>query len=241
MSLQFDLDLDAEPGRVDTVGPDIRRVLAPNPGPFTFKGTGTYIVGHGRVAVIDPGPADVTHIDALVGAFSNETVTHILVTHTHADHSPGARLLQARVGGLIVGCAPHPAGDDRLAEAEAPAAGDGKDEKDEKEPKESHDRSYTPDTELHDDDCVSGPGWTLEAIHTPGHIANHLCFAFREADVIFSGDHVMRWSTSVISPPAGDLRAYMDSRRQAGRPDRQVATPERGRPAGRPVRAWRRR
>ena len=208
MTLQFDLDLDAEPGRVDLVGPGIRRVLAPNPGPFTFKGTGTYIVGEGRVAVIDPGPADAAHIDALVRALGTETVSHLVITHTHSDHSPGARLLQERVGGLIVGCAPHPDGDAAIPIVEPPT---GSDEVRPDEPREGHDADHVPDLQLHDSEAVSGPGWTLEAIETPGHIANHLCFAFREADVIFSGDHVMRWSTSVISPPTGDLRAYLAS------------------------------
>ena len=220
MSITFDLDLDTIAGRVDMVGPGIRRVLAPNAGPFTFRGTGTYIVGSGTVAVIDPGPADDAHIAALVRALGNETVSHLVVTHTHADHSPGARTLQALVGGTIVGCAPHPlehpsdhpsdhpsSGAD-IASSAIPAPLDESAGESAGEQKESSDTDHRPQLQLHDGEAVSGPGWTLEAVETPGHISNHLCFAYPQASVLFSGDHVMRWSTSVISPPTGDLRAY---------------------------------
>lgn len=211
MSITFDLDLDTIAGRVDMVGPGIRRVLAPNAGPFTFKGTGTYIVGNGTVAVIDPGPADDAHIAALVRALRNETVSHLVVTHTHADHSPGARTLQALVGGTIVGCAPHPhlpPQPSSGAEVSSTAIPAPLDESADGEHKESSDTEHCPQLQLHDGEAVSGPGWTLEAVETPGHISNHLCFAYPQAAVLFSGDHVMRWSTSVISPPTGDLRAY---------------------------------
>lgn len=214
MSITFDLDLDTIAGRVDMVGPGIRRVLAPNAGPFTFKGTGTYIVGSGTVAVIDPGPADDAHIAALVRALGNETVSHLVVTHTHADHSPGARTLQALVGGTIVGCAPHPNPPSSGAEVASTAIPAPLDESADESAdgdsvhKESADTDHCPQLQLHDGEAVSGPGWTLEAVETPGHISNHLCFAFPQASVLFSGDHVMRWSTSVISPPTGDLRAY---------------------------------
>ncbi len=221
MALVFDRDLDAQPGRVDVIGPGIRRVLAPNPGPFTFLGTGTYIVGEGTdVAVIDPGPKDEAHINALVSALAGETVGHIFVTHTHADHSPGARPLQERVGGTIVGCAPHPVEDieayaryiekkksapvDEGASTDASASPDDHTE-------EPFDADHVPDLQLFDGDSISTPHWTLEAVATPGHIANHLCFAFREANTLFSGDHVMAWSTSVVSPPAGDLVDYLAS------------------------------
>jgi glyoxylase-like metal-dependent hydrolase (beta-lactamase superfamily II) len=219
MSLVFNRDLDAQPGRVDVIGPGIRRVLAPNPGPFTFLGTGTYIVGEGRhVAVIDPGPKDDAHINALVDALAGETVSHIFVTHTHADHSPAARPLQERVGGTIVGCAPHPAEDmaayARYVEKKKTRPGDpaSTDEStSEDHTEEPFDAEHVADTQLFDGEVVSTPGWTLEAVATPGHIANHLCFAFREANTLFSGDHVMAWSTSVVSPPAGDLVDYLAS------------------------------
>jgi glyoxylase-like metal-dependent hydrolase (beta-lactamase superfamily II) len=193
----FRKELDAVAGRIDLIAPGIRRVLAPNPSAFTYLGTGTYIVGSGTVAVIDPGPASPEHIDALAVALAGETVSHIVCTHTHADHSPGSRLLQERVGGLIVGCAPHPEGD-KLVELTSSS-------------EEHFDADHVPQWLMTDGDSIDGPGWTLEAVHTPGHIANHLCFAFREQNVLFSGDHVMAWSTSVVSPPGGDLDDYLES------------------------------
>jgi glyoxylase-like metal-dependent hydrolase (beta-lactamase superfamily II) len=220
MALQFDRDLDAQPGKVDVIAPGIRRVLAPNPGPFTYLGTGTYIVGEGTVAVIDPGPNNADHLDALVEGLRGETVSHIFVTHTHADHSPGARPLQQRLGGTIVGCAPHPADDiaayarylekkaaAKLVATSEPVEQSGTDEHTE----EPFDADYLADIELFDGDVIETPGWALAAVATPGHIANHLCFAFREGNTLFSGDHVMAWSTSVVSPPAGDLVDYLAS------------------------------
>jgi glyoxylase-like metal-dependent hydrolase (beta-lactamase superfamily II) len=214
----FDRDLQTVAGRVDQIGPLVRRVLAPNPSAFTFLGTGTYIVGSGTVAVIDPGPANAAHIDALVEALRGETVSHIVCTHTHSDHSPGSRLLQAAVGGRIVGCAPHPAGDvvafaaERTIAAEGAVAAEGEAPDAAAMHSEDHfDAEHVPQDELFDSDVIDGPGWTLEAVHTPGHIANHLCFALREQSILFSGDHVMAWSTSVVSPPTGDLNDYLRS------------------------------
>jgi glyoxylase-like metal-dependent hydrolase (beta-lactamase superfamily II) len=197
MPPSFRKELDAVPGRIDLIAPGIRRVLAPNPSAFTYLGTGTYIVGSGTVAVIDPGPASAEHIDALATALNGETVSHIVCTHTHADHSPGSRLLQERVGGLIVGCAPHPDGDTMVEISSST--------------EEHFDADHVPQWLMTDGDRIDGPGWTLEAVHTPGHIANHLCFAFLEQSVLFSGDHVMAWSTSVVSPPGGDLDDYLES------------------------------
>lgn len=192
-------DIDPRYGELVPVAPGLRRMVAENPSRFTFRGTGTYVVGAGRVAVIDPGPKLPAHIDALADALAGETVTAILVTHTHLDHSPAARPLQARLGGPeavpIYGCGPHAGGDPAVRV------------------EEGADRAFAPDRQLADGETVAdaGGGWTLEAVHTPGHTANHLCFAWREAGALFSGDHVMGWSTSVISPPDGDMAAYLAS------------------------------
>lgn len=185
-------------GRMETLAPLIRRRVAGNGGPFTATGTCTYVVGRGRVAVIDPGPDDPAHVEALLGDLAGETVEAILVTHTHRDHSPGARLLKALTGAPILGCGPHRA-------ARPPSSGelpllDA-----------SADRDHRPDRELREGDEVSGPGWTLRAVETPGHTMNHLAFALPEAQALFSGDHVMAWSTSIVAPPDGSMRAYMAS------------------------------
>jgi glyoxylase-like metal-dependent hydrolase (beta-lactamase superfamily II) len=222
MALVFDKALDAVPGRVDQIAPSIRRVLAPNPGAFTYLGTGTYIVGSGTVAIIDPGPDNVAHLEALARALEGETVSHIVCTHTHPDHSPGSRRLKAMVGGAIVGCAPHPV--DLAVEAalaaqlrataldDQPTADQSESDQSEAEhAEERSDADHVPEWLMVDGDTIDGPGWTLEAVATPGHISNHLCFAFSQADVLFSGDHVMAWSTSVVSPPAGDLNDYLRS------------------------------
>ena len=183
-----------EYGRLEPVAPMIRRIVARNPSPFTFKGTGTYIVGNGDVAVIDPGPDIAEHVDALVAGLSSERVTHILITHTHRDHSPAARALQTATGAPTYGFGPHAGG-----KRGDPAVEEG------------GDWDFAPDVTLRDGDRVAGKGWTFEAVHTPGHTSNHLCFALADAGVLFSGDHVMGWSTSVIAPPNGDMAAYMAS------------------------------
>lgn len=180
-------------GRVVQVEPLVRRVLAANPGPFTYTGTQTYIVGHGEVAVIDPGPDEVDHIAALIAAVAGETVTAIVCTHTHRDHSPAAVALKAATGAPVIGCAPLVL-DDLGPRADA-----------------SFDASYAPDRVLVDGERLAGPGWTLRAVATPGHTSNHLCFALEESGALFTGDHVMGWSTTVVSPPDGDMAAYMAS------------------------------
>lgn len=181
-------------GTAVAVSPLIRRVLAPNPGIFTYTGTGTYIVGAGaEVAVIDPGPDDDLHLAALVAAIGDARVTAILVTHTHRDHSPLAGPLAALTGAPVLGCAP-------LALVE-----------DSDHAEEGFDTTYAPARVLADGEAVSGDGWTLEAVHTPGHTSNHLCFALAEEKALFSGDHVMGWSTTVIIPPDGSMGAYMQS------------------------------
>ncbi|MGE0733980.1 MAG: MBL fold metallo-hydrolase [Alphaproteobacteria bacterium] len=184
-----------EYGKVATLTPLIRRVIARNPSAFTFHGTGTYIIGKGQVAIVDPGPDMTEHVDALLDAIRGETVTHILVTHTHIDHSPACRAVQAATGAPTYGFGPH---------------GSGRHEQGEKV-EEGGDQSFDPDHQVRHGDVVTGRGWSVEAVHTPGHTSNHICFGLREEQALFSGDHVMGWSTSIISPPDGDMAAYMRS------------------------------
>lgn len=173
--------------------PLVARVLAANPSPFTYTGTQTYLVGTTDVAVIDPGPDLSEHLDALIAAIAGRPVRAILCTHTHRDHSPASRPLATATGAPIIGCAPL-ALDDDGPRADA-----------------AFDRDYSPDQVLADGESVSGDGWTLEAVATPGHTSNHLCFALRESGALFTGDHIMGWSTSVVAPPDGDMAAYMAS------------------------------
>ncbi len=181
-------------GTAEQLEPLVRRVLAPNPSPFTFTGTQTYIVGLGDgCAVIDPGPDDAAHLDALEAAIGGEHVCAIMCTHTHKDHSPGARPLARRTGAPIVGCAP-------LAFATGGPRAD-----------EGFDPDYEADRVMADGEAMTGPGWTLRAVATPGHVSNHLCFALEESGALFTGDHVMGWSTSVVVPPDGDMGSYMKS------------------------------
>ena len=196
--IPFVRDFDFTYGVPAQVTPLIRRIVARNPGPFTFTGTGTYIVGHGKVAVIDPGPLLDDHIEALLAALAGERVTHILITHTHKDHSPAAASLKAATGAPLLGFGPH---------------GSGRPEAD-RRVEEEGDRSFRPDRRLRDGDRLEGPGWHMEVLHTPGHTSNHLCFALEEERALFTGDHVMGWSTSVVSPPDGDMQAYLRALRR---------------------------
>ena len=180
-------------GIAQTQHPLVRRLLAANPGPFTYTGTQTYLVGRRDVAVIDPGPDLPGQVDAIVHAIGAAPLKAIICTHTHRDHSPAAAELKARTGAPIIGCAPV-AVDDSGPRADAP-----------------FDRSYAPDAVLRDGERIEGDGWTLEALHTPGHTSNHVCYALPEAQAMFSGDHVMGWSTTVVSPPDGDMARYMES------------------------------
>lgn len=214
------LDLSRAPappyGAVERFSPLIRRVTARNPGGFTFHGTGTYIVGRGELAVIDPGPDDPAHIDAILAATRGETITHILVTHTHMDHSPGARPLKARTGAAIHAFGGH------LAEAsEAGVAVE-----------EGGDHAFAPDFQLGDGSTISGASFTLTALHTPGHMSNHLCFALAEEKALFTGDHVMGWSTSVVVPPDGDMDSYLASLALLAAHDDAVLVPTHGGPIG---------
>ncbi len=219
MNAEFEqLVAQAPYGVAEALSPQVRRVLAKNPSPFTFTGTGTYIVGAGNVAVIDPGPADAAHIAAILEATRGETVAAILVTHTHMDHSPGAVPLKAACGAPVMGCAPLVLSD------EGPRADAG------------FDPGYAPDRVLADGEAVTGPGWTLRAVATPGHTSNHLCFALEEEGALFTGDHVMGWSTTVVAPPDGDMAAYMASlAKLLGRDDRRYY-PTHGAPVDEPQR-----
>lgn len=190
MPIPYVRDIRFEYGVVDQVSPLIRRVVARNPGPFTYTGTGTYVVGRGEVAVLDPGPDLPEHLDALLAALDGERVTHVLVTHTHADHSPLAAPLAAATGAVVYGRSAVKTEDGAPLEA-----GD--------------DLDFRPDVPVEDGDLFHGSGWTLEAIATPGHASNHVCYALREENALFSGDHVMGWSTTVVSPPDGDMGDYL--------------------------------
>ena len=185
-------------GCVDRVSPLIRRVIADNPGPFTFTGTGTYIVGRSEpgagVAVIDPGPPDADHLAALLGAVEGQTVSHVLVTHTHRDHAPLARPFAEAVGAPVLAARPP---------VHTIHASGGLDEDD--------DDSFAPDVILEGGETLAGDGWTMEALSTPGHASNHMAFVLRDENALFSGDHVMGWSTTVVAPPDGDMAAYMAS------------------------------
>ena len=193
----FDAAVPAN-GEIRQITPLIRRRICSNAGPFTASGTCTYVIGTGAVAVLDPGPDDPGHIDALLADLQGERVETIVVTHTHHDHSPGARLLKARTGAPIVGCGPHQAARG-LSEGELPMLD------------ASSDQAHRPDRAMTDGDRIAGDGWTLTAVATPGHTMNHLAFALSEENALFSGDHVMAWSTSVVAPPDGSMRAYLGS------------------------------
>jgi glyoxylase-like metal-dependent hydrolase (beta-lactamase superfamily II) len=187
-------DLHFEYGVLEHVSPNVRRLIAHNPSPFTYAGTGTYVVGRGSVAVIDPGPASSEHIDNLLRGLEGETVSHILITHTHLDHSPGARLLKERTGARTYGYGPH-----------------GGSERPEDKVEEGADFAFVPDVAVKHGDVIEGKDYAIEAVHTPGHCSNHLCFGLQSEKLLFSGDHVMGWSTSVISPPDGNMVDYLRS------------------------------
>ncbi len=209
--LEFDRRFEAIPGMVERVSPLVRRVLCNNPGPFTFKGTSTFIVGHGQVAIIDPGPADETHLAALLAAVRGETVSHILVTHSHADHSPLASKLMAATGAKTYAFGPVET---------TSGAGLGLDA--------GIDHSFTPDVRLAGGNVIGMPGWTIEAVFTPGHMSNHMSFALRQEKTLFVGDHVMAWATSVVAPPDGNMGQYMNSLRLLIERDDQLYLPSHG-------------
>ncbi|WP_336968893.1 MBL fold metallo-hydrolase [Sphingobium aromaticiconvertens] len=217
MDTPFD-PADMPTGICMRLSPLVSRVLAPNPSAFTYTGTQTYVVGTDTLAVIDPGPDEPAHLDALTAAIAGRPVVAILCTHTHRDHSPAARPLADRTGAPIIGCAPLTLDDDG---PRADAA---------------FDASYRPDRILTDGEQVTGEGWTLEAVATPGHTSNHLCFALLQESALFTGDHIMGWSTSVVSPPDGDMAAYMRSMQRLIDRDDKVYYPAHGEPVASPQR-----
>lgn len=211
-------------GVVEQVSPLLRRLVAPNPSPFTFTGTCSYIVGQGRVAIVDPGPESEHQLAALLKAVEGETVSHIVITHTHIDHSPGARALRAATGAPIFGCAKHvEIRDDASGRLDA-----------------SHDLAHEPDQEMRDGDILKGDGFTLEAVFTPGHASNHLCFGLQQDGVqenaLLSGDHVMAWSTSIVAPPDGVMSDYMASLEKLRTRDDRIYWPGHGGPVTEPQR-----
>ncbi|MEM1147299.1 MAG: MBL fold metallo-hydrolase [Pseudomonadota bacterium] len=192
MAIPFVREIEFEYGKVEQVSPLIRRLIANNPNPFTYIGTGVYIVGHGEVAVIDPGPNDVEHFEALKAALDGETVKYVLVTHGHSDHSPLAKPLAEWAGCKVYakGCG-EPTAKGELGSED--------------------DRAFTPDQCTCDGDLFHGPGWTLETIETPGHTSNHICFGLKEENACLSGDHIMGWSTTIVAPPDGNMTDYFKS------------------------------
>ncbi|GGC40928.1 MBL fold metallo-hydrolase [Siccirubricoccus deserti] len=203
MSIPF-LKHDPLPhGAVEETAPEVRRVVCNNPSAFTFRGTNSYIIGRGRVAILDPGPEDPAQLAAILAATAGETITHVIASHTHRDHSPGAAALVAATGASTWGFGPHMTPPD--------AGGEG------------GDHGFRPQHQVADGEAIEGDGWRLTALHTPGHCANHLCLAMEGNGVLFSADHVMSWSTSVVSPPDGDMADYMRSlERVMARDDRML-------------------
>ena len=211
----FDKTFDLGPGQVKEVAPGVRRLLCDNPSPFTFKGTVSYIVGRGEVAIIDPGPDDPRHIAALLDAVRNESVTHVFVTHTHVDHSPGAARVKEATGAITLAEGPHRAARPlHIGEAKRLEA--------------SADSDFRPDHALADGEVVAGKDFAIEAVATPGHTANHMAFALRGTDLLFSGDHVMAWNTSIIAPPDGAMSDYMNSLKKLLRRSERVFLPGHG-------------
>lgn len=210
--IPFKREFDYEYGRADQLTPMVRRVIAANPGPFTFTGTGTYIIGKGGgMAVIDPGPLMDDHVDAIMAALNpGEYISHILITHTHMDHSPAAAPLKEKCGAPIYAYGVH--------------GGPGNEDKVE----EGADRIFEFDCKVNDGDVIEGDGWTMECVHTPGHTSNHIAYGLREEKALFPGDHVMGWSTSVISPPDGDMDDYMASLKKLLDRDDEIYWPTHG-------------
>jgi glyoxylase-like metal-dependent hydrolase (beta-lactamase superfamily II) len=221
MGLDFDTRFEPRYGEAVDVAPGVRRLTVNNPGPFTFFGTNTYIIGEDSLAVIDPGPEDPTHLDAILRAVGNRPVSHIFVSHTHRDHSPLAEALRRRTGAVVCAEGPHrPARPLRIGEVNPLDT--------------SADTGFSPDIRLADDSVIQGDGWAIRTILTPGHTANHAVFAFDGTDVLFSADHVMAWATSIVAPPDGAMADYMASLDKLLRRDDRLLLPGHGGPVTSP-------
>lgn len=229
----FDRDATVAHGKVEVMEPGLRRVTCANPGPMTFTGTQSYILGRGEVAIVDPGPEAPGHVEALLAALEpGERVVRILLTHTHVDHSPNAAALAARTGAPTVAFGPHGAGISErmrtLAESGAHLGGG-----------EGADRGFAPDETLADGQRLEGGSWAVTALHTPGHLSNHLCFAVEAEGMmpgaVLSGDHVMAWATTMVSPPDGDMAAFMRSLRRMQERDDRIFYPGHGAPVRDPA------
>ena len=194
----FNRNFPLKPGIVEEVRPGVRRVLCDNPSPFTFTGTVSYIIGQGNVAILDPGPDSEAHAKALLDAVRGETVSHVLVTHTHRDHSPNTTRIKQATGATVYAEGPHRASRARY-------------ESEKHNPESGADRDFNPDVAIASGDVIEGKGFRLEAVATPGHTANHMAFAWPERKISFVGDHVMGWSTSIVAPPDGSMVDYMAS------------------------------
>jgi glyoxylase-like metal-dependent hydrolase (beta-lactamase superfamily II) len=205
----FNRNFPLKSGVAEQVRPGVRRILCNNPSPFTFTGTVSYIVGKGKVAIIDPGPDDEAHAAALLDAVRGETVTHILVTHTHRDHSPNTARIKAATGATVYAEGPHRASRPRY-------------ENDEVRSESGADRDFMPDIRVRDGETIEGDGWALQAVMTPGHTANHTAFAWQDRKTLFVGDHVMGWSTSIVAPPDGSMVDYMASLERLTRRDEDL-------------------
>lgn len=198
MALKFDTSFDPAYGQGVTVAPDVLRVTAKNPGPFTFHGTNSYVIGRDTLAVIDPGPDDEAHFQTLLEVIANRPVSHILVSHTHRDHSPLATRLKEHTGAPVLAEGPHrPARPLRIGETNPLDA--------------SADTAFVPDIALPDDALIEGDGWAIRTVLTPGHTANHAAFALEGTGILFPADHVMAWATSIVAPPDGAMADYMAS------------------------------
>lgn len=220
-AIPFVKDIHFTPGVADMVAHGVRRVIANNPGPYTYTGSGTYIIGEGEIAVIDPGPNDDVHLEALLKTIDGERVTHILITHTHLDHCGLAMKFAAATGAPLIGFGAHPVRDKKH---DAPALDEGAD------------YAYAPDEIIGDGAVVEGPNWRIEAVHTPGHLSNHLCFALPEQKALFTGDHMMGWATTVVAPPDGDMSAYIQSLDKLLAREDEIYFPTHGAPIHNPKR-----
>jgi len=207
--MKFHFEKSVSYGVATHAGIGIRRIMAKNPGPFTYHGTGTYIIGKGEVAVIDPGPDIPSHVNSLLDALDGEKVSHILVTHTHRDHSPAANALKLATGAETYGFGPH-------SRNKGPSVEEGAD------------YDFIPDIATIDGDIIEGRDFCFEAIHTPGHTSNHLCFSLKKHGVLFPGDHVMGWSTTVVSPPDGNMALYRSSLQRLLERDEKIYLPTHG-------------